>query len=142
MLHLFLYGLLAILLAGGLFLLASRFLPAGEQIAPPLRDDPPWELPPERALTGEDIDGVRLPVALRGYRFAETDLLLDRLAAELRARDAEIARLRGDEVPPEPGEPAAPVDGPEPSVDGPEPSAYAPEPSAYAPPRAAPDADD
>ncbi len=37
---------------------------------------------------------VRLPVALRGYRFAETDLLLDRLAEELRARDAEIDRLR------------------------------------------------
>jgi len=95
-LHLFLYGLLAVLLAGALFLLASKLLPAGEQIAPPLRDEPPWELPPERSMTPEDIDGVRLPVALRGYRFAETDLLLDRLAAELRVRDAEIARLRGD----------------------------------------------
>jgi len=100
-LHLFLYGLLAILLAGGLFLLASWLLPAGEQIAPPVRDDPPWELPVERPLAADDVDGVRLPVALRGYRFAETDLLLDRLAAELRARDAEIARLRGD-VPAEP----------------------------------------
>ena len=101
MLHLFLYGLLAILLAGGLFLLASWLLPAGEQIAPPVRDDPPWELPVERPMGAEDVDGVRLPVALRGYRFAETDLLLDRLAAELRARDEEIARLRGD-VPAEP----------------------------------------
>ena len=103
MLHLFLYGLLAILLAGGLFLLASWLLPAGEQIAPPVRDDPPWEMPTERPLAADDVDGVRLPVALRGYRFAETDLLLDRLAAELRARDAEIARLRGDSpVEPEP----------------------------------------
>ena len=99
MVHLFLYGVLAVLLAGGLFLLATRFLPAGEQIAPPLRDEPPWELPAERPLTPEDVDGVRLPVALRGYRFAETDLLLDRLAAELRARDAEIARLRGPSMP-------------------------------------------
>ena len=41
---------------------------------------------------------MRLPVALRGYRFAETDLLLDRLAAELRVRDAEIERLRGHGV--------------------------------------------
>jgi DivIVA domain-containing protein len=94
-LHLVLYGLLAIILAGGLFLLAARFLPAGEQIAPPLRDEPQWELPPDRMLAPEDVDTVRLPVALRGYRFAETDLLLDRLAAELRARDAEIVRLRG-----------------------------------------------
>lgn len=95
MLHLVWYGLLAIVLAGGLFALAARFLPAGEQIAPPLRDEPPWELPPDRSLNAEEIDSVRLPVALRGYRFAETDLLLDRLAAELRVRDDEIARLRG-----------------------------------------------
>ncbi|MFN2563023.1 MAG: hypothetical protein ABR571_17240, partial [Jatrophihabitans sp.] len=95
MLHLVWYGLLAILLAAGLFALAARFLPAGEQIAPPLRDEPPWELPPDRSLDAEEIDTVRLPVALRGYRFAETDLLLDRLAAELRVRDDEIARLRG-----------------------------------------------
>ena len=90
-----LYALLAIIVAVGLFLLASRFLPAGEQIAPPLRDEPPWELPAERGLQAADVDQVRLPVALRGYRFAETDLLLDRLAAELRSRDEEIERLRG-----------------------------------------------
>jgi hypothetical protein len=93
-LHLLLYGVLAIALAGGLFTLAARFLPAGEQIAPPIRDEPPWELPPHRALSPDEIDTVRLPVALRGYRFTETDLLLDRLASELRARDQEIARLR------------------------------------------------
>jgi DivIVA domain-containing protein len=94
-LHLLLYGVLAIALAGALFAVAARFLPAGEQIAPAVRDEPPWELPPEEAMRPEDVDAVRLPVALRGYRFAETDLLLDRLAGELRARDAEIARLRG-----------------------------------------------
>jgi DivIVA domain-containing protein len=93
-LHLFLYGLLAIAIAVLLFALAARFLPAGEQIAPPLRDEPPWDLPADRPLSADDVDEVRLPVALRGYRFAETDLLLDRLAGELRARDAEIARLR------------------------------------------------
>lgn len=95
MLHLLLYALLAVVVAGVLFLLAARFLPAGEQIAPPLRDEPPWELPAERSLHAEDIDALRLPVALRGYRFAETDLLLDRLADELRARDREIEQLRG-----------------------------------------------
>jgi hypothetical protein len=94
-LQLALYGLLAILVAGVLFYLAARFLPAGEQIAPALRDEAPWELPPDRTMQADDIDSVRLPVALRGYRFAETDILLDRLAGELRARDAEIERLRG-----------------------------------------------
>jgi hypothetical protein len=93
-----LYGLLAIVLIGALYLIAVRLLPAGEQIAPPVRDEPIWELPSERALIAADVADVRLPVALRGYRFAETDLLLDRLVEELQARDEEIARLRG--VPP------------------------------------------
>lgn len=95
MLTLALYALLAVLVGIGLFLLAAHVLPAGEQIAPALRDEPSWKLPAERHLSAHDVAGVRLPVALRGYRFAETDLLLDRLAEELRARDEEIARLRG-----------------------------------------------
>ena len=45
MLTLALYGLLALLLAGALFLLAAYLLPAGEQIAPPIRDEPLWDLP-------------------------------------------------------------------------------------------------
>jgi hypothetical protein len=113
-LQLALYGLLAIIVAAGLFYLAARFLPAGEQVAPALRDEPPWDLPVDRTMRAEDIDSLRLPVALRGYRFAETDILLDRLAGELRARDAEIARLSSQPIgytaPPPPaqsGEPAA-----------------------------------
>jgi hypothetical protein len=94
MLTLVLFGLLAILVAGALFLLAAYLLPAGEQIAPPIRDEPLWDLPSEKRLASGDVLGVRLPVALRGYRFAETDLLLDRLADELRERDDEIARLK------------------------------------------------
>ena len=90
------FALLAIVLAAALFLLAAFVLPAGEQIAPPLRDEPLWE-PPARPLSAADVAAARLPVALRGYRFAETDRLLDRLADELDRRDAEIARLRGRE---------------------------------------------
>jgi DivIVA domain-containing protein len=120
--HLVLYGLLAIIVAAALFLLASRFLPAGEQIAPALRDEPPWELPAERVLTADDVDAVRLPVALRGYRFAEVDILLERLAYELRRRDVEIAQLRG-EAPEQADEPVPP-------------EAYAP-PEQFAPPAVA-----
>jgi len=124
-LHLLLYGLLAIILAAVLFLLASWLLPAGEQIAPPLRDEAPWELPAERGLTAADIDSVRLPVALRGYRFAETDVLLDRLARELRQRDAEIARLRGEPVEADPAEGPVPPEAFAPPAPRPAPVALA-----------------
>lgn len=102
MLTLALYGFVAVLLIGALYLLAARLLPAGEQIAPSIRDEPIWALPAGRALAADDVAEVRLPVALRGYRFAETDLLLDRLAEELQTRDDEIARLRGVAVEPFP----------------------------------------
>lgn len=89
-----LYALLAIALIGGLFMLAVRVLPAGEQIAPVVRDEPAWSPAPGRSMSPEDVDQIRLPVALRGYRFAETDALLDRLAEELRRRDQVIEQLR------------------------------------------------
>lgn len=92
------YGLLAIAIMGALFLVAVTLLPAGEQIAPSVRDEAPWSLPLSHPLDASDVAAVRLPVALRGYRFAETDALLDRLGEELRARDAEIAQLRGAPV--------------------------------------------
>lgn len=111
------FALLAVVIAAALFLLAAYVLPAGEQIAPPLRDEPVWE-PPTRPLSSADVTAARLPVALRGYRFAETDRLLDRLAAELDRRDAEIARLRGGEDEQQermswapPARPAAETDG-------------------------------
>jgi hypothetical protein len=94
-LTLLLYALLAIIVVAGLFALAVFVLPKGEQIAPPAPDARPWEVLPDRQLRPEDVVAARLPVALRGYRFAETDLLLDRLTEELRIRDDEIARLRG-----------------------------------------------
>ena len=95
------FVLAALVAAVALFLLAAKFLPAGEQIAPAIRDEPIWTLPADRLLAPTEVADVRLPVALRGYRFAETDLLLDRLGDELRQRDAEIAALRaGQPYPP------------------------------------------
>ena len=90
---LLLYGLLAVLVIAVLYGLAVLVLPKGEQIAPPAPDVPPWAGLPRGRMVAADIGAVRLPVALRGYRFAETDQLLDRLTDELQARDEEIARL-------------------------------------------------
>ncbi|MFF4339921.1 DivIVA domain-containing protein [Kitasatospora sp. NPDC001540] len=50
-------------------------------------------LPQDRALSRTDVDELRLPMALRGYRMDEVDDVLDRLGAELALRDARIAEL-------------------------------------------------
>jgi len=110
------FGLLAILIAVALFLIAAHLLPAGEQIAPAVRDEPLWTLPADHRLDAGEVSDVRLPVALRGYRFAETDLLLDRLADEIRQRDEEIARLRGGPVPAERHHPSPFASAPAPEV--------------------------
>lgn len=57
-------------------------------------DRPADPLPLERPLAPADLIRVRLPVAPRGYRMAEVDDVLDRVAAELAERDARIADLR------------------------------------------------
>lgn len=53
-------------------------------------DDP---LPPDRPVAPADVVAVRLPLGARGYRMAEVDEVLDRLAAELAERDARISEL-------------------------------------------------
>ncbi|MQS35537.1 DivIVA domain-containing protein [Streptomyces katsurahamanus] len=56
-------------------------------------DQPVDPLPLTRPVNRSDIEALRLPVALRGYRMADVDDALDRLAAELAERDARIAEL-------------------------------------------------
>ncbi|MFF5154919.1 DivIVA domain-containing protein [Streptomyces sp. NPDC000348] len=50
-------------------------------------------LPPDRPLSRADVDGLRFPLAVRGYRMADVDDALGRLGAELSERDARIADL-------------------------------------------------
>ncbi|MER6911507.1 DivIVA domain-containing protein [Streptomyces sp. NPDC000594] len=50
-------------------------------------------LPAHRPVGRADVEAVRLPVGLRGYRMAEVDDVLSRLGAELAERDARIAEL-------------------------------------------------
>jgi len=87
------YLLIALLVAALLFYGVVALLPRGLSVTPQ-RDDAPFELPEQRRLVREDLETLRIPVAVRGYRFAETDDLIDRLAAEIVVRDEEIARLR------------------------------------------------
>ncbi|MGW0837740.1 DivIVA domain-containing protein [Streptomyces prunicolor] len=59
-------------------------------VAPERLDDP---LPPDRPVNHADIETLRFPLAARGYRMAEVDDALGRIAAELAERDARIADL-------------------------------------------------
>ncbi|MFI6930459.1 DivIVA domain-containing protein [Streptomyces sp. NPDC050287] len=50
-------------------------------------------LPPDRPVGRADIESLRFPLAARGYRMADVDDALGRVAAELAERDARIADL-------------------------------------------------
>ncbi|MFJ6101450.1 DivIVA domain-containing protein [Streptomyces sp. NPDC092359] len=65
----------------------SEVLP---EVAPEQLVDP---LPVSRPVDRADVEALRLPVGLRGYRMAEVDDVLVRLGAELAERDARIAEL-------------------------------------------------
>ncbi|GGZ75183.1 DivIVA domain-containing protein [Streptomyces echinoruber] len=60
------------------------------EAAPERLEDP---LPPDRPVGREDVAALRFPLAARGYRMADVDDALSRLAAELAERDARIAEL-------------------------------------------------
>jgi DivIVA domain-containing protein len=61
-------------------------------------------IPRNRPMTPQDVIGLRFALAFRGYRMNEVDDALDRLAAEIAARDEALERLRG-------GAPAAVPEG-------------------------------
>ncbi len=60
------------------------------EVAPEQLVDP---LPQSRPVGRADVEALRLPVAVRGYRMADVDDALGRLGAELAERDARIAEL-------------------------------------------------
>ncbi len=107
------YLLLGLVVAAVLFYLVVAFLPSGLDVAA-VRDDRPLELPANRRMKLTDLDRVRIPVSVRGYRFAETDELIDRLAAEIVVRDEEIARLKQSGYPLDADAPHWPKPAPEP----------------------------
>jgi hypothetical protein len=92
------YLLLALVVAAVLFYLVVALLPSGLTVTP-IRDNRPMELPSSRRIQMSDLDRIRIPVSVRGYRFRETDELIDRLAAEIQVRDEEIERLKQQGLP-------------------------------------------
>lgn len=115
------FTILAVLgiLVGAAFLATYE----GEVLRDPHPDDRDAELPPG-AVQPEDVAELRFDLALRGYRMAEVDRVLHRLAGELAARDTRIAELEQALVDSRDAAPPAPADS---TPAEPEPT-YAPPP--------------
>jgi DivIVA domain-containing protein len=91
----FLGWVVAALVVGGvLFGVAAALTGRADDMADMPRDAAPPELPADRPLNGDDVRGLRFEMAFRGYRMADVDAVLDRVAEDIAWRDAEIARLR------------------------------------------------
>lgn len=75
-------GVAAVVAAGG----------GGSMAKDPVRDTYAMTVS-EDPLHGDDVRGLRFGVALRGYAMDQVDAVLDRLAAELDARDARVAEV-------------------------------------------------
>jgi DivIVA domain-containing protein len=76
-------GVAAIAAAGGM----------GEMARDPVQDTYRQDLPSDRPLRAEDIQGLRFGIALRGYSMSQVDDILDRLTREIADRDAKISEL-------------------------------------------------
>jgi DivIVA domain-containing protein len=74
-----LFAALVVVVMGGIAVVASGRVGS----MPPAYDDRPDVVLPEGALGPEDLRRVRFPLAVRGYRMAEVDALLDRLAIQM-----------------------------------------------------------
>ncbi|MDF6019013.1 DivIVA domain-containing protein [Streptomyces sp. JH34] len=88
-------------------------------------------LPANRPVGRADVEAMRLPMAVRGYRMTDVDEALGRLGAELAERDAHIAELEsalagaqatavngGPDLFKRPGEQDPGEDGPQDGEDG------------------------
>ena len=84
-------GVLAVVFVAAL--VATR---DGELLVDAPRDRADHDLPLGAPVTPDDLDAVRFGMALRGYRMAEVDALLDRLSGELRERDVRLNELEAN----------------------------------------------
>jgi DivIVA domain-containing protein len=77
--------------AGVVFVVAALAVGRFERMSP-APPDGWWAGLPSRPLTAADLAATRFDMSFRGYRMAEVDAVLARLADELARRDYELAR--------------------------------------------------
>jgi DivIVA domain-containing protein len=82
-----LFAILIVLALGAVAVVAAG---RGTPMAPAYDDAPDSLVPAEGPITAEDLRRIRFPLAFRGYRMAEVDALLDRLAEEREEADARL----------------------------------------------------
>ena len=86
------YLLVVVAVAAAVFGLAAAVFGRGEELAP-LAPGPTPSWLPVGAVAGDHVRDLRLPQAVRGYRMAEVDWVLDRLAEELDGLHTRVAEL-------------------------------------------------
>jgi DivIVA domain-containing protein len=74
-----LFAILIVLALGGIAVVASG---RGAPMAPAYDDAHDALVPASGPITADDLRRIRFPLAFRGYRMAEVDALLQRLAEE------------------------------------------------------------
>jgi DivIVA domain-containing protein len=93
------FAILVVLALGAVAVVAAG---RGTPMEPAYDDAPDSLVPAEGPLTADDLRRVRFPLAFRGYRMAEVDALLDRLAEEREvAEAARRTEVEGDAAPAE-----------------------------------------
>lgn len=88
------YLLVVLAVAALLFVGAAAMFGRGEELAPLPQGASPTRLPAGE-VTGADVRRLRFQQVLRGYRMAEVDWVLHRLAAELEQVGAQRDHLLG-----------------------------------------------
>ncbi len=82
-----LFAILIVLALGAVAVVAAG---RGRPMDPAYDDAPDSLVPAEGPVTADDLRRIRFPLAVRGYRMAEVDALLERLAEEREAAQAGV----------------------------------------------------
>jgi DivIVA domain-containing protein len=91
------FAILIVLALGAIAVVAAG---RGTPMSPAYGDSPDALVPADGPVTADDLRRVRFPLAFRGYRMAEVDALLERLAEEREAVERGVVEREAAEEAP------------------------------------------